>query len=510
VLPRFPTSGVDESGPRRRGLPLLLPAASDWPSAPQRARRVTLDRLRKEGDPVAAARAAGSLEEFVLRQQGLLCPRAGSGRVAAARVRWADDPRLWLDDGHWLAWTICGELVSVEEIEPGSMHGSPEVRRLAVNELPAVFAANRLIPSVIALYRGDLLDRGAVRRYMAHHDLRRALHAALARAQAVEARLRMEAAMIAAPVSSSPTSRVARAQKTRHHPLGNFIVYRPPGPDDGLPVFAAELQLTPVPEAFPDRRTATRFLERLPRLGIDPTGLVVARVVDSVEVQPVFRAGIQVPREPEAVVELIRREPRVVLPELKAAWLPRYVQAESGEWELESVQKRGTVRGRWNQVLLRQVTEEGRRVAGALEENSIRSRIGSDVLPLDQRLLSASRVAQKAERRLPSAWLDQLGMERESLGPDWSMLAAAAPVVDVGHWLRAPCEHGQPHSDGQRRRIVELRIDDLAGLMELAGLRPRFLLVKSSIKAAPHWALSLTELLMPHVHSVSSSAARGS
>ena len=156
------------------------------------------------------------------------------------------------------------------------------------------------------------------------------------------------------------------------------------------------------------------------------------------------------------------------------------------------------------------VAEEGRRVAGALEENSIRSRIGSDELPLDQRLLSASRVAQKAERRLPSAWLDQLGMQRESRGPDGSTLAAAAPVVDVGHWLRAPCEHGQPHSDGQRRRIVELRIDDLAGLMELAGLRPRFLLVKGSIKAAPHWALSLTELLMPHVHSVSSSVARGS
>jgi hypothetical protein len=227
----------------------------------------------------------------------------------------------------------------------------------------------------------------------------------------------------------------------------------------------------------------------MPRLGLAPTGLVVARVVGSVEARPVFRSGIRVPRETEDIVELVRKEPRVVMPELKAVWLPRYVQAVDGTWQLERVQKRGTVRSRWNHLLLRRVTDEGRRFAEVLEESVIRRRAGLEEVSIVEPLASTLRLVQRSERRLPQSWLEQLGMQRESLGPDWQRLAKAGAVADAGHWLRAPCEHGRPHVDGQRRRIVELRVDDLAGLLELAGMRPRFLIVKESTTSAPRWAL---------------------
>src|SRR6185436_876087 len=126
-------------------------------------------------------------------------------------------------------------------------------------------------------------------------------------------------------------------------------------------------------------------------------------------------ARIRVPREPQAILELIRREPRVVMPELKAAWLSRYVQADDGSWQQECVQKRGTVRTRWNEILLRRVTDDGRRLARALEENEIRQRAGSEEVSLDALLTDTMQVVQRAERRLPAAWLDQLGMQRESL-----------------------------------------------------------------------------------------------
>lgn len=486
VIKRF-GSAADEPGQRRRGLPILASPASEWPVTPQRADRVTVGSLLREGDAAAAARAAGSLAEFVARQQGQVVTLGRRERGGSTKRR-AADLRLWLDDGHWLAWTICGELVSVEEIEPGSTRGSPEVRRLRPDELPDVFAANRLIPTVIALYRGDSLDRGAVWRYIAHHDLKRAIGAALARAQAEEQRLAAAAMrVVEAPRAQQQRERSPRATKTRHHPLGNFIVYRRPRPDEGLPDYAAVLELPPVPDAFPDRRSASRFVAKMPRLGLDPVGLIVARVIGSVEVKPVWWAGIQVPREPDEIVDLIRREPRVVLPELNAAWLPRYEQDEDGLWQLEKVLKRGTVRHRHKQILLQRVTGEGRRFAAAIQENDIRRCVGAEETCVDVPL----HLVHQAERRLPEAWLGQLGMERESLGPDWQRLASVGPVADEGHWLRAPCEHGRAHVDGQRRRIVELRISDLAGLLEVAGMRPRFLLVKESTREAPRWALSV-------------------
>lgn len=341
---------------------------------------------------------------------------------------------------------------------------------------------------MIALYPGDSLDRGAVWRYLAHFDLPQALQAALSRAKSPA---------LTPPVSSSPPpaspttppSQTATPRKTRHHPLGNFIAYRRPRAGEGLPAFGAILQLPPVPMAFPDRRTARRFLRSSRHLETPADGLVVARVLGSVEVQLRWRDGFRVPTDTVEVAAMIRRDPRVVLPELMAAWLPRYVPSLKGEWLLEPTSKRGTVRTRVAEVLLQQVREEGRRVAHLFEENSIRRRIGEPETPIEQHLGAAIRVVQRAERRLPKVWRDQIGVAKDALGPDWSILATAPAVADGGHWLRAPVEHGRPHADGQRRWLVELRIDDLAGLVEVAGLRPQFLLLKDSTLAQPRWAL---------------------
>lgn len=448
-------------------------------------RRQLVSELRRLGDGRQASAAAATLAEFVEAQRGLA---ASAPRRSPRRTAVAGDDRLWLDPQHWLAWTICGELVVVEEIEPGSMRGSPEIRRLSPAEFAAVFAPNRLISNVIALYPGDNLNRGAVWRYLAHFDLRKALHAALARAKS----LTPPPTVSSSPPPASPQMRrprTATPRKTRHHPLGNFIAFRRPRADEGLPDFAAILQLPPVPVAFPDRRSALRYLHGARLLETPADGLVVARVLGSVEVQLRWRDGFRAPTDAADVVATIRREPRVVLPELVAAWLPRYVLSPEGEWHLERTSKRGTVRARVNEVLLQRVREEGRRVAHLIEENSIRRTVGEPETPIEQHLSAAIRVVQRAERRLPKVWRDQIGVAEDSLGPDWSTLAAAPAVAEGGHWLRAPVEHGYPHADGQRRWLVELRIDDLAGLVEVAGLRPQFLLLKDSTLARPRWAL---------------------
>ncbi|MFN9969214.1 MAG: hypothetical protein ACK58T_04880, partial [Phycisphaerae bacterium] len=141
------------------------PLPSSHPPTPlvARRKRVLVRDLARPGDPLGASRAARSMLDFVKAQLGALDAVCQSPRT---RKRAAIDPRLWLDEGHWLAWTICGELVSVEEIEVGSMRGSPEVRRLEAHEVPAVFAMGRLIPTVIALYRGDQLGSRPVHRYI--------------------------------------------------------------------------------------------------------------------------------------------------------------------------------------------------------------------------------------------------------------------------------------------------------------------------------------------------------
>ncbi len=62
-------------------------------------------------------------------------------------------------------------------------------------------------------------------------------------------------------------------------------------------------------------------------------------------------------------------------------------------------------------------------------------------------------------------------------------------IEDEGHWIRAPFEVGKPHVDGLRSRLVELRIDDLAGLVEVFGMEMEFWMVKDSVNAGPRWVL---------------------
>ncbi|CAE7338842.1 unnamed protein product [Symbiodinium sp. KB8] len=472
--------------------------AASGPTGPpttKRERRTPVRDLRRPGDPLQASRAASSLLEFVERQIAKL--NAKEARLRGKRRH--PHRRLWLDHSHWLAWTMCGELVVVEELEPGSGRGSPEVRRLELEEYPDVFAADRLVTDVIALYQGDSLDDGPVWRYMAHHDHRGALTAALARAQAEEARLQ-SAAEPAAPATEAaqkPASRTKRpATKTRHDPRGNYILYRRPRPDEGLPDYAAVLQLPPVPAAFPDTRSAKRFIKKMPRLGLDPEGLVIARVMAEVEAQPVFRSGLRLPRDPEELLELIRKEPRIVLPELNAAWVPRYELHDDGQWRKQVFQVRRTVRTGWHDVILRDLGDHVNEAAPISEENQVRRALGEPEFVTDDG--AALTLMQKAARRLPTTWLERLEMVPGGLQPPLRVLQAKSyspPSSEEGHWLRAPYEFRDPDAVRPQRQLVELRIDDIAGLLEFGGLRLRFLLVRGVVGGGVRWMARVREIL---------------
>ena len=60
---------------------------------------------------------------------------------------------------------------------------------------------------------------------------------------------------------------------------------------------------------------------------------------------------------------------------------------------------------------------------------------------------------------------------------------------ETGHWIRAPFEFGKPGPDGLRSRIVELRIDDLAALLEDHGLEIEFFMVMDEVGGEPRWVL---------------------
>ena len=72
---------------------------------------------------------------------------------------------------------------------------------------------------------------------------------------------------------------------------------------------------------------------------------------------------------------------------------------------------------------------------------------------------------------------------------------------ECGYWLRATHEHaepvGLPRTDQEKRavayRLVELHIDDLPTLVELAGWRWTFWLIKDSTSSAPRWVLPLDQ-----------------
>jgi hypothetical protein len=374
--------------------------------------------------------------------------------------------------------------------DPARSRWSHRVTGLSDDQRRILLAFDILVPTVIALYRGDDLVRGPVTRFIPHHDLA-AAHRAARRREEVAAALQVQEPLPAPSTASKPRSASERLKKSRFHPEGNFVLIAPPPPDSGLPEFAVIQPLAPPRRAFETRRQAERTAKQLLRLGHTSIEFTPARVLGAVEVEPVFRKDIELPRSRGERLELIRREPRIVLPELRAAWLPRYVQNDDGEWMQQQFRNRRTVRTRHHEKLLAELGEVAEDVAEMIEAAELRERLGvrgPDVVP---DLEAASRVALRAQRRLPECWLRDVGLDRETIVPDWRDLArqrCARPDED-GHWLRAPVEFGEAHPDGLRSRVVELRIDDLAGLMEVAGWRPVFWLVKGSTVAAPSWVM---------------------
>jgi hypothetical protein len=496
-----PPAGYDPAGSTTPGL-----------SLPPPPKRTLLRDLVKQGDPKFAVNAVRSMREFVEAQVARLEER-NRHHKPRRRMDPKVDPRLWLDAQHWVAWTLCGELVAIEQIEAGSGRGSPEVRRVNDQERRDVFAADRLIKDVIVLYHGDDLDRPPVLRYLAHNDLRQALAAALERGEPKRVMLsepcetpalnsrrhsnatRTKPAQEPDPFAMQPAKEPAPHRKTRFDPAGNFVVYRQP--DRGLPSFVALLPGAPVPTAFASHRHAERFLPRLRRLGLPTDGLCIARVLAAVTVEPEFRPGLDLPDEPEGRIALVRKEPRVVLPTLHLEWEPRYVQAADGSWEPEQFKKVRTIRNGLNQSLLEELGQRSRGMVSLLEESSIRRQLGADDGAHDAEFREAIRVARKANRRLPQIWRDRLGSALESLVPDWLALSqkAQVPLVgEVGHWLRAPFEFKEVGDTRPRRHTVELQIPDLAGLIELRGFRWRFLLIKDSTTEEPRWVLPLGEV----------------
>lgn len=466
-------------------------------AAPQPPTRVLLRSFVHAGDPKAATNAVRTFVEFVeaqirkLDDRDARRPKPSRGPRPPSQQP-AVDPRSWLDHRRWLAWTLDGDLVAIEE----SGTGSHRLRRVAEpQDLHDILAADRPIKDVIKLYPGDDLDWRPVSRFMCHNDLRQALTAALERAR------RCERSTVAVPAPATPPRPAPRLgkevahRKTRFHPDGNFILYRPADPANGLPAFVALQPGPPVPAAFASRRHAQRFIHRR-RRPIDAEGLVVARVIGAATVEPVFRHGLDLPREAEDLVALIRKEPRVVLPDLHAEWEPRFEEGDDGVWRPQAFKFKRTVRHAYTRQVLQELGEATQRVVPLMEAREIRLKVGGDDEPVPE-VMQALRVSQKAERRLPQAWLDRLGMERESLGPDWRQLhgmSFAPPLHEDAHWVRAPVEYGQLYVDRKRGRIVELRIDDLAGLIELLGFRWRFLVVKDSTQVAPRWVLPMGEV----------------
>jgi hypothetical protein len=429
--------------------------------------------------------------------------RGPSRRATHSRVAPRIDPRLWLDEWHWFAWTLDGDLVAVEEIGPSSGRGSPRVRRITEEEGRQVSACGRLVDQVIKLYPGDSLDRPPVLRYLAHNDLMGALRAALVRAQA-EAASR-DAQRLITPDGGdqgNPAAQLATEQgdlqhrKKRFDPAGNYILFRPPVSARRLMPFFAILPSAPAPAAFPDRRSAQRARDQLGRLGVQSDGLQVARVLGSVLVEPVFRRDIHLPRFAEELVALVRSEPRVVVPELHVAWLPRYVEADDGTWTLQHFRNERTVRRAWQGTFLRELGEHVGRVVPQIEQNEILKRLGVPELRVHGADLTGDLV-QRASRRLPRNWLERIGMEPSALAPKLSLLQArsfAPPTSEEGHWVRAPFEFRAHGVRKPQRHLVELRIDNLADVLELVGFKFRCLLIRESPQDEPRWVLPISEL----------------
>jgi hypothetical protein len=236
---------------------------------------------------------------------------------------------------------------------------------------------------------------------------------------------------------------------------------------------------------------------------------------------------------------MVRKEPRFVLPNLHVEWFPRYLQGEDGVWRIQSFKLKRTVRHKVGRVLLDDLRETCVDAARVVEEREIRravdpqpptvgnttiddllrqmrsltwvdgrmvdelqegrrqdlehERVIREARELDRQLRRHTRVAYRAHRRLPAEWRARIGMDAErASGVHWPTLRDLAGVAvenESTHWIRAPFEFGRPGPDGLRSRIVEQRVDDLAGLLEEHGSQLEFWMVQDAVGGDPRWVL---------------------
>lgn len=462
------------------------------PATPRQPPKILVPNLLTTPSLKHSTNAARTMSEFVAAQQDKLRQRPKPKRrpLSATPI----DARLWLDEHRYAAWTMDGHLVSIEDRHPRP----PIVRLTTEDDRRQLFAINRLIDVVIALYPGDSLENASVvTRYMAHNDLEAALRAAFQRAIEGEQRLAEEQAKIESPPPNSeePKSpRGPRKKKSRFHPLGSFVLHAPPADDD--PPFAIRLPLG-VSRAFEDRRKAVRYLAK--KANRDRLAdCQIARVLQAVTATPVFRKGIEIPRAAEQRIALIRKEPRIVEPDLHLELIPRFVQGDDREWQPQEFKLKRTVRHRLRLVLLEQLRQTSAEQAPLIEDEQIRNSIGVGLragVDLDE-WRRTMRVAQRAERILPKQWRQAVGLPDCDIGPYWPGLnkQVHSPPPSEGHWIRAPIEFGELHPDGLRARLVELRIDDLAGVLERFGMTLTFWMIKDSTTAKPRWVLPVTTM----------------
>jgi hypothetical protein len=428
------------------------------------------------------------------------------------------DDHVWITTDTFAAWTVDGRLVAIREPSPQHGRQTHRVTLISVEQRRILFQFDVLAPTVIALYAGDSLTGSQpVTRFVWDYRLEAAHRAARllfeAEQREIEERERERRRLEAAerePEPPVPKARILgrpKHRKTRFHPDGNFVVMHPVAPDHDLPPFAVTVPLMDR-KANRDRQHAKRAIERVRRAGLCEN-LVAVRVLGAVDVRPRFRKDVRLPRGGGARLEMLRLEPRIVEVEMDVAWLPRFRPDEFGRWTLEELQHRAAVPVNYRRRLLREVQRKSVETVHKLDAMLLERTIGYDALrnPTDQRgdgIDEAFELIRHAERRLPAVWREQLGIAQESLGPDWRAIAAmreGAPSIEdaaCGHWLRATHEHAVGHrSDGEKRpaayRLVELCIDDLPGLVELAGWSWTFWLIKDSTSSRPRWVLPLDE-----------------
>ncbi len=499
--------------------------------------KILVPSLLRPGDSKQATNSARPMSEFIHSQQDKLKKRGKPrGQPLSA------SPPLWLDGNRYAALTMCGRLVTVENPRPENGNKGPWVRLATQEEICRLMAVNRLIPTVIALYKGDSLEKTpTVTRYKAHFHLGTALQAALARSMEIERAITEQVAReeTAQAAQQKPKPPVARRKKSQFKPDGSFIIFHPATKQDGLPPYAIKIPGCPVPEAFEDCRKADRYIAKRRNHIHLPPGCQTARVMARAKVQPVFRKVLtSLPRDPEKLLEMIRREPRIVLPELHMEWQPRFAQGEDGEWDPQPFRNKGTVRHKVRHNLLVELQETSAETARLIEDLEIREIVEpkrstpqaircrksaakmrksswiypeiadeveqlADDLNEQDRLKKiagetsavingAKKVADKAQRSLPQDWNVDMNLNALETSKDWQELSQrsqTASKVDDGHWIRAPIEVRGLNGSRPQGRLVELRIDDLVGLLEQFGMEIEFWLIKDSTDAAPRWAL---------------------